>query len=185
MFEGVGRRSARSTGSFLNLGQHTLNGYEKNVLYRNNGDGTFTDVATPNGADRIEDGRGVAALDANRDGRVDLALRNYMQPSGVLRNRGKTRHWISFELVGRDSNRDAIGARIRIIAGGRPQTRVVQTGSGFLSSSSLRQHFGLADQKIVESVEIRWPSGATTTLQDIRANRMIKVVEGPAPTAPD
>jgi hypothetical protein len=178
MFEGVGRRSAKHTGRFLDIGQNSLNGYEKNVLYRNNGDDTFTDVATANGADRIEDGRGVATLDANRDGRIDLALRNYLQPSGVLRNRGKARRWVSFELVGSASNRDAIGARIRLTAGDRSQTRVVQTGSGFLSASSRRQHFGLADQKRVESVVISWPSGETTTLTDLRSNRTYRIEEG-------
>jgi hypothetical protein len=177
MFEGVGRRSESDTGSFVDIGQHSLNGYEKNVLYRNNGDQTFTDVATPNGADRIEDGRGVAALDADRDGRMDLALRNYLQPSGFLRNRGKIRNWVAFELVGHSSNRDAIGARIRLTAGDRSQSRAVHAGSGFLSSSSRRQHFGLADQEIVQSVEITWPSGHKTTLADLHSNRTYRVEE--------
>ena len=67
MFDGVGRRSAEKTGRFLNIGQHSLNGYERDLLFRNNGDGTFTDVAFVNAADRIEDGRGLSIADLDRE----------------------------------------------------------------------------------------------------------------------
>ena len=152
MLEGVGRRSG--TNKLLEVGTHSLNGYERNGLFRNNGDGTFTDVGWLQGADRVEDGRGVAIFDFDNDGRLDIALRNYGQPAGLLHNTGSTRHWISFELVGTQSNRDAVGARIRLRVGEAWQTRVVTTGSGYLSGSSLRQHFGLGDAKTVDEVEI-------------------------------
>src|SRR6266404_1091317 len=97
MFEGVGRRLDQRTGSFLNLGQHSLNGRERNCLFRND-------------ADRVEDGRGLAIFDYDRDGRLDLVLRNYRQPAELLRNQGPARHWIEVKLVGTRSNRDAVGA---------------------------------------------------------------------------
>src|SRR5882724_8074291 len=107
MFEGVGRRLDQRTGSFLNLGQHSLNGRERNCLFRNEGDGTFTEVGWVNDADRVEDGRGLAIFDYDRDGRLDLVLRNYRQPAELLHNQGPARHWIEAKLVGTRSNGDA------------------------------------------------------------------------------
>ncbi len=185
MLEGVGRRSG--TDKILDLGIHSLNGYERNGLFRNNGDGTFTDVGWLHGADREEDGRGVAIFDFDRDGRLDIALRNYRQPAGLLHNIGAKRHWISFELVGTRSNRDAVGALIRVRTGGAWQTRVVASGSGYLSGSSLHQHFGLGDAETVDEVEISWPSGIRSELHSLSADRAYRVVEGvelaPAPSA--
>ncbi|MDJ0846864.1 MAG: CRTAC1 family protein [Myxococcota bacterium] len=175
MLEGVGRRSG--TESLLDLGLHSLNGREHNGLFRNNGDGTFHDVGWLHRADRDEDARGMALLDYDRDGRLDLAVRNYRQPAQLLRNAGDERHWVFFELEGRRSNRDAVGARIRLRAGDAWQTRVVAAGSGYLSGSSLRQHFGLGDATRVDEVRIDWPSGLRTTLRDLRANRVYRVVE--------
>ncbi len=175
LLEGVGRRSGSE--KILDLGVHSLNGYERNGLFRNNGDGTFTDVGWLQGADREEDGRGVAIFDFDRDGRLDIALRNYRQPAGLLRNTGAKRHWISFELVGTRSNRDAVGALIRVRTGDTWQTRVVASGSGYLSGSSLRQHFGLGDADTVDEVKISWPSGLRSRLRSLSANRTYRVVE--------
>src|SRR6478672_8077319 len=107
MFEGVGRRLDETAGSLVSLGSHSLNGRERKVLFRNNGDGTFTDVAFVNGADRTEDGRGLSVFDYDRDGQPDLLLRNYRQPAQLLRNQGGRNHWIEVALVGVRSNRDA------------------------------------------------------------------------------
>jgi hypothetical protein len=175
MLEGVGRRSG--SDKLLDLGLHSLNGYERNGLFRNNGDGTFTDVGWLQGADRVEDGRGVAIFDFDSDGRLDIALRNYSQPAGLLRNTGAKRHWVSLELVGTRSNRDAVGARIRVRTGDAWQTRVVTSGSGYLSGSSLRQHFGLGDVDSVDEVEISWPSGIRSQLRGLSADRSYRVVE--------
>jgi hypothetical protein len=178
MFEGVGRRSGKHGGRFLDIGQHTVNGYERNVLFRNRGNGSFTEVGWVTGADRVEDGRGVAFFDVDRDGRLELALRNYRQQAGILRNRGPRRHWIAFELTGTRSNRDAIGARVRLRTGGTWQTRVVEAGSGFLSASSRRLHFGLGDATRVDHVAITWPSWETTVLEDLDADRLHRIEEG-------
>jgi hypothetical protein len=179
MFDGVGRRLDSRQGRFLDIGQHSLNGYERNCLFRNNGDGTFTDVGFVNAADRVEDGRGVAVLDADRDGRLDLVLRNYRQPAALLRNAGGG-GWLALRLVGTRSNRDAVGARIRLRTARGWQTRVVSAGSGYLSGHSLVQHFGLGTEPGAAEVEIAWPSGATTRLGPLEAGRRYTVVEGVA-----
>src|SRR2546430_10564406 len=113
MFEGVGRRRHQRTGSFLDIGQHSLNGRERNCLFRNNGDGTFTEVGWVNDADRVEDGRGLAIFDYDRDGRLDLVVRNYRQPAELLRNGGPARPWIEGRPVGGASKPAAVGPRLR------------------------------------------------------------------------
>ena len=178
MFDGVGRRADAKTGRFLNIGQHSLNGFERNILFRNDGDGTFTDVAWVNAADRVEDGRGLAIADLDRDGQLDLVLRNYKQPAQLLVNRGGTNRWLQLVLVGTRSNRDAIGAVVRLHTPAGWQTRAVSAGSGFLSTQSLVQHFGLGSADAADAVEIAWPSGARTTLGRLAAGRRYTVVEG-------
>src|SRR5262245_65843759 len=113
MFEGVGRRLDKHGGTLVDMGQNSLNGYERNVLFRNNGDGTFTDVAFVNGADRVEDGRGLSIFDYDRDGRLDILIRNYRQPAQLLRNQAAAGHWIEVKLVGVRSNRHTVGAQLR------------------------------------------------------------------------
>jgi hypothetical protein len=177
MFEGVGRRHAE-TGTMVSIGAHSLNGNERKVLYRNNGDGTFTDVAWVNGADRVEDGRGLSIFDYDRDGRLDVLLRNFLQPAQLLHNVGPPRHWLQLKLIGTRSNRDAVGARIRIRTDAGPQTRAVTAGSGYLSGSSLVQHFGLGAATQVATIEIDWPSGNRTDMRNLAADRRYVVIEG-------
>lgn len=177
MMEGVGRRLNTSSGFLLNVGSHSLNGREHNVLFRNNGNETFSEVGWVNAADRIEDGRGVAVLDSDSDGRLDIVLRNFYQAAGLLRNRHGSGHWVGFELEGTRSNRDAVGARVRVRAGAGWQTRVVTAGSGYLSGSSLRQHFGLGNATRVDEVVIDWPSGERTELFDLEVNHLHRVTE--------
>jgi hypothetical protein len=178
MFDGVGRRRDQTTGQLVDIGQHSLNGYERDLLFRNNGDGTFTDTAFPNAADRIEDGRGVALLDYDQDGWVDVLLRNYDQPAQLLRNSGGAAHWLELKLIGTRSNRDAVGARVTLRAGGRLQTREVHAGSAYLSGSSLVQHFGLGTASRVDSIEVRWPSRERTRLESVTADQQLILVEG-------
>src|SRR5262245_8617798 len=177
MLEGVGRRLDGADGFLLDIGDHSLNGRERNCLFRNDGDGTFTEVGFANGADRIEDGRGLAVFDYDGDGRLDLLLRNYVQPAILLHNRGEAGHWVAFELRGQRSNRDAVGARLRLRSGERWQTRVVAMGTGYLSGSSRRQHFGLGSATRVDELEIHWPAGTRQTLRDLAADREYRIVE--------
>ncbi len=178
MFEGVGRRLDRTQGHWIDIGQHTLNGHERKVLFRNNGDGTFTDVAFVNGADIDTDGRGLSVFDYDGDGQVDLLLRNYRQPAELLRNTGGRGHWIALRLIGVRSNRDAVGARLRLRTARGWQTRQVSAGSGYLSGSSLVQHFGLGPESRAAELDILWPSGERTVLHDLEANRRYVIIEG-------
>ena len=177
MFEGVGRRHAE-TGTLISIGAHSLNGNERDFLFRNNGDGTFTDVAWVNAADRVEDGRALSIFDYDRDGELDVILRNFRQPAQLLHNRGGANHWLQLKLVGTRSNRDAVGARIRLETARGWQTRYVTAGSGYLSAQSLVQHFGLGDQTRATRIEIFWPSGARTELRDVPGDRRHAIVEG-------
>ena len=189
MMEGVGRRLGTKGNLLTNIGSRSLNGREQNVLFRNQGNGTFIDVGWANGADRIEDGRGLALFDANGDGSLDIALRNYRAPAGLLINKPTSNHWVGFELNGTESNRDAVGARIQIRSGDHEQTRVVSIGGSYLSSNSLRQHFGMGTSEKVEKVTITWPSGRSTHLENLPADRLYQISETPTgtvlPTRPD
>jgi hypothetical protein len=184
MFDGVGRRQDQRAGTMVSIGEHSLNGNERDCLLRNNRDGTFTDVGYVNQADRVEDGRGVSVFDYDGDGRQDVVLRNYKQPAQLLHNVGSSGHWLALQLIGTSSNRDAVGARIAFSAGGVQQTREVHAGSGYLSGSSLVQHFGLGRSTAVDTIRVRWPSGNETVLRDLQVNRRVVLREGDAAGEP-
>lgn len=175
--EGVGRRLGKS-GFLTDIGTHSLNGREHNVLFRNNGDESFTEVGWINGVDRVEDARGVAILDVDGNGNLDILLRNYATPAALLKNRERSGRWVGFQLVGTQSNRDAVGARIRLRTGERWQTRVVTAGSGYLSGSSLRQHFGLGNATRIDEVTVDWPSGHRTIVRDLPVGQIHRLTEG-------
>ncbi len=177
MFDGVGRRRDKSDKQLVSIGEHSLNGNERDCLFRNNGDGTFTDVGYVNQSDRVEDGRGVSLFDYDGDGRVDVVVRNYRQPAQLLHNVGNAQHWIDVKLVGTQSNRDAVGARITLTAGGIRQLREVHAGSGYLSGSSLVQHFGLGAAESADTIEVHWPSGKVTTVANVPANQLVTLTE--------
>ena len=177
MFDGVGRRRNESEGSMFTLGSNSLNGNERDCLFRNNGDGTFTDIAYVNNADRVEDGRGVVMFDYDQDGRTDIALRNYKQPAQLLHNIAGSGHWLALKLVGTRSNRDAVGARVTLRGNGLQQTREVHAGSGYQSGGSLIQTFSLGSAVSADEVHIRWPAGGETTLSDVEAGQLLVVRE--------
>lgn len=177
MFEGVGRRLDEKGGSLVSIGAHSLNGRERKVLFRNNGDGTFTDVAFVDGVARQEDGRGLSIFDFDNDGRMDLLLRNYKQPTQLLKNVGPRGRWMEFKLVGTVSNRDAVGAKIRLLTAAGWQTRVVSAGSAYLSAQSSIQHFGLGAEDHAREVKIWWPSGATTDIADLEGGHRFTIAE--------
>ena len=154
-----------------------MNGYERNVLFWNQGSGRFVDVGYVTGSNRVEDGRGVAVADFDRDGQLDLAIQNRDRPAVLLMGRGASGNWLSVALEGTESNRDALGAVVTSYAGGKAQARQVADGSGYLARSSPILHFGLGDVEGVDRLEIRWPSGHTQVLTDVAANQRLVVRE--------
>ena len=177
MFDGVGRRRDQSTGQLVNIGNQSLNGNEHNILFRNNSDGTFSDVAYCNQADRREDGRGLSIFDYDLDGNLDILMRNYKQSAQLLRNSGSGGNWLKVKLIGSRSNRDGIGARVTVITEPRKQIREVHAGSSYLSSSSLIQHFGLGTSDSVDVLRVEWPSGSQTLWSNVSVNQLLEVHE--------
>ena len=110
---------------------------------------------------------------------MDVVIENLDGLPTVLKNPGiPGRHWVSFELQGTKSNRLAIGARVKIVAGGVTQTDEIHSGGSYLSQNDLRVHFGLGPATKVDSVEIDWPSGAIEALKDLATDKFYSVLEG-------
>ncbi|MFO0981835.1 MAG: CRTAC1 family protein [Planctomycetota bacterium] len=126
-------------------------------------------------------GRGLAAGDLDNDGDVDLLFSNNNGKAHLLENRGASeRQWIGFDLQGTRSNRDAIGARVTVVAGGKSQVNEVRAAASYASSNDRRLLFGLGSTAQVDRVEIRWPSGQKQTLSQLATRRYHHLIE-PAP----
>ncbi|HUO24877.1 MAG TPA: CRTAC1 family protein [Candidatus Aquilonibacter sp.] len=150
-------------------------------LFLNNAKGDFRDVAAEVGGrfDQPKVGRGLAYADFDRDGDLDLLLTTNNGPAYLYRNdQLEGNRSIRFRLVGTKSNRDAIGATVRISIGGLNQSRMVKTGSSYLSQSELPLTFGLGKLDRVDNVSITWPSGATEEFRNVVAGRSYECVEG-------
>jgi hypothetical protein len=154
---------------------------EPRLLDMNQGDGTFCDAKEQGGPSILaaRASRGLAAGDLFNDGNMDIVIENLDGSPEILRNPGLPGgHWVSFELAGTKSNRLAIGARLKIVAGGMTQTDEIHSGGSYLSQNDLRVHFGLGSATKIESLEIRWPSGAIDTAKDLAADQFYAVLEG-------
>jgi hypothetical protein len=154
---------------------------EPKILELNQRDGTFCDASEQAGpALRIPRvSRGLAAGDLFNDGNVDIVVEDLAGEPMILKNNGiPGRHWVTFELQGTKSNRLAIGARLRLIAGGMTQTEEIHSGGSYLSQSDLRIHFGLDTSAKIDALEIRWPSGKLETLKNLPADKIYAVLEG-------
>jgi hypothetical protein len=151
---------------------------EPQQLLRNLGDGRFTDVKEPGDLARPRITRGLAVGDYDNDGRPDILASGPGSPLTLYHNEGaKGRHWIRFRLEGRQSNRDGIGARVTLRAGGRQQTRTVRSGSSYCSRSDIRPLFGLGAASTVDSLEIIWPTGRKQTAGPLSADRTYVIEE--------
>jgi hypothetical protein len=124
-------------------------------------------------------GRGAAFGDIDNDGDIDVVVSNVGQKAYVLRNDGGNRkNWIGIETMGKKSNRDGIGCRVKVVsASGLTQYFTVNTTVGYLSASDKRVIAGLADDSIAKLVEIRWPSGIVQKFENVKANQMLKAIE--------
>jgi enediyne biosynthesis protein E4 len=150
-------------------------------LFLNNQHGIFHDVAAEVGGnfDQPKVGRGLAYGDFDRDGDLDLLITTNNGPAYLYRNDQLSgNRSIRFHLVGTKSNRDAIGATVRVFAGGLTQSRVVKGGSSYLSQSELPVTFGLEKRDRIDRVVINWPSGGTEEYKDLSAGRAYTCTEG-------
>jgi enediyne biosynthesis protein E4 len=149
-------------------------------VFRNLGGGKFVEVtqslgqvfATP----RV--GRGAAYADMNNDGALDVMMTTNGGRAYLFRNEGTTNHSLRIKLVGTKSNRDGIGAVIRVVSGNEKQWKMVRSGSSYLSQSELVATFGLGPRNKAEAIEIQWPSGQTDKLGNINAGQTVTVEEG-------
>lgn len=160
------------------IGAKSLSGYQRNVLFRND-QGSYVEVAGQHGLDCEVDSRGIAVADFDRDGRPDLFVTNAGKPPHLWRNVQPTgRSAIGLELEGRQSNRDAVGARVWIVADGRAQLDFVDGGNGFASTSSKRLHFGLDRAERVDELVVVWPSGLRQEFADLPGGQHYRLIEG-------
>jgi enediyne biosynthesis protein E4 len=161
------------------IGDMTWSGYQKKKLFRNLNGQAFKEISAAAGVDNDRDGRGIALGDFDNDGRLDLFQTNADQPALFYRGVSEPiGNWVQFRLTGTKSNRDAIGARIRLTAGGFTQIREIDGGNGYASQSMRRAHFGIGRAAKIDSVEILWPSGQTEKLGPVGVNAATHVVEG-------
>jgi len=154
--------------------------YREPLLLARNTGKEFVDVSANSGAvfQKAWVARGLAIGDLDNDGWVDAVVTTNDGPAYVLRNKFQSsNHWLTLKLVGHQSNRDGIGAEVKLVTAGGAQFVTVTTASSYLSASDKRAHFGLGKDEIAKEIQVRWPSGIVQTLKDIRANQILQVDE--------
>lgn len=167
--------------------------YWPNYLMMNRGNGTFVDAAQKEGVEPPRDGRFspdaiggqqgprssrcAATADFDGDGRLDLAVNNFNDRPYLYQNQFPRRNFAEFRLIGTKSNRDAIGALMKLFCGKQVMVRQVQTSGGYLSQSSKTLHFGLGDCQHIDRAEIRWPSGTRQTIESPVVNQLTEIRE--------
>jgi tetratricopeptide (TPR) repeat protein len=156
------------------------NSYERNVMFANNRDGTFSEVSGVLGLDFLEDSRSFALVDIDHDGRLEVVLKNRNAPQvrilhNMMKDLGDS---ISFRLRGHKSNRDAIGAAVMVETKTLRQTKYLQAGSGFLSQHSKELFFGIGRPEGIIRATVRWPSGLLQQFEDLPTNHRIEIDEG-------
>jgi hypothetical protein len=169
-----------------NLGDYSSTAsYEApNTLLMNTGDGKFVEIS-----DRCGDGlaprrssRGAAVDDLDNDGDPDLVVLNARREPTIIRNDSPRdgKHWLEIEVRGVTSNRDGVGAHVRVTAGGKTQLKEVHSGRSYQGHCGSRLHFGLGPQDRIESIEVRHIGGTTDRFQDVGADQRIILTEGAA-----
>jgi hypothetical protein len=156
---------------------------ETMLLARNTGKG-FVDVSAESGEvfHQAFVGRGLAIGDIDNDGKLDAVVTSNDGPIHILHNETVTQnHWLTLKLVGHKSNRDAIGAEVKLVTSKGAQYATVSTASSYLSASDKRVHFGLGSDAVAQQIEIRWPSGIVQKLEQVHGDQILQVDEPSAP----
>ena len=173
-----------ATGHVLdNIGRYHANvtWAEPKLMFRNTGKGIFADVSRQLGPDLQTNtvSRGLASGDYDNDGDVDLLVSNNGGPPQLLRNDGgNANHWLEILLIGTRSNRDGVGARLKLKAGDRMLSEERKGGMSYQSAQDPRLHFGLGSRTKADFVEIRWPSGVVTRVTDLASDQIVAIQEG-------
>jgi enediyne biosynthesis protein E4 len=153
---------------------------EPKLMFRNNGHGIFENVSDRLGLDfqlpRVS--RGAALADFDNDGDLDILVSNNGQAPQLLRNDGgNLNHWLEIFLIGTKSNRDGVGARVKVTAGDLIQFDQKKGGMSYQSAQDPRLHFGLGQHTTIDAIEIFWPSGSVTKLSTLKSDRIVAVKE--------
>jgi hypothetical protein len=158
--------------------------FETNVLLMNTGDGKFINVSDKSG-DGMKvklSSRGAGFDDLDNDGDVDVVILNSRRGPTILRNDSPSKgHWLQIRLRGVKTNRDGVGARIKVVAGDLTLNDEVHSGRGYQSHYGTRLHFGLGDREKVDRIEVRWIGGAVDVFKDISVDRLLTITEGTGP----
>ena len=154
--------------------------HQRKLLYHNRGDGTFDEVGAQFGPVFTEKrvSRGLAVGDLDDDGRLDVVINDLDAAPQILHNElAGAGNWLLVKLKGKGWNTDAIGAVVTVKAGRLTQTRVVQSGTSYLSQDDMRRHFGLGAATQVDSVEVKWPDGTVSGQQNVKVNRLLEILQ--------
>jgi len=153
---------------------------QEDQIFENQGDGLFKDISLKLGTYFSEEhvGRAACVGDYDNDGDLDIFIVNLNSRAVFLRNnKGNQNNWLMLDMEGTTSNREGIGARVKITSGGKTQIAQRKTTTGYLSQNDPRIHFGLADNNTVDRIEIIWPSGKVQILENVKANQILEVKE--------
>src|SRR5437762_14308084 len=155
---------------------------EPRIVYRNLGNGKFVEVSKKfgPGITARHSSRGYSYNDYDNDGDIDVLINNMNEIPSLLRNDGGNRNnWIKVKLIGTKCNRTAIGARVRVVTGKHAQMDEVHSGSSVMSQGDLRLHFGLGQEKVVDLLEVKWPTTQKIEkFTHIEANQILTIKEG-------
>ncbi len=175
---------------FISTGhlQDSVDLYDKSTSYKltnlffcNQGNGKFENISEQcgSGLQIRKSSRGASFGDLDNDGDIDIVISNARDRADVLQNDSESKgHWIQIETIGTQSNRDGVGARIRITIEGKTRIEDVRSGGTYAGMNDMRVHFGLGNHDSIDRIQIRWPSGITDTLEEVSVDQILTVTEG-------
>ena len=153
---------------------------QEDQLFENIGNGKFKDVSVQRGSYFQKElvGRGACFGDYDNDGDIDVFIVNLNDRGVLLRNEGGNQNnWLLVKLVGQMSNRDGIGAQVKVSVGGKEQVAQKKSSGGYLSQNDPRLHFGLGENTIADRIEVKWPSGKVQVLENIQGGQILTITE--------